>query len=117
ERSVTTRRDGAGRVVETTLADGSKITNDYTDGTRTITTTQTNHGPYVEQVVFDGLGLPGAVIKAGDTVTHEVHDIDGRVLTTTQVGGLRQDFTYDRSEEHTSELQSLRHLVCRLLLE
>src|SRR5262245_11655975 len=23
---------------------------------------------------------------------------------------------YDRSEEHTSELQSLRHLVCRLLL-
>src|SRR5205814_10579080 len=28
-------------------------------------------------------------------------------------GELRQD----RSEEHTSELQSLRHLVCRLLLE
>src|SRR5437899_5123279 len=25
--------------------------------------------------------------------------------------------TDDRSEEHTSELQSLRHLVCRLLLE
>src|SRR5262245_62371929 len=25
--------------------------------------------------------------------------------------------TYPRSEEHTSELQSLRHLVCRLLLE
>src|SRR5205814_10014679 len=24
---------------------------------------------------------------------------------------------YERSEEHTSELQSLRHLVCRLLLE
>src|SRR5947199_2616140 len=24
---------------------------------------------------------------------------------------------YARSEEHTSELQSLRHLVCRLLLE
>src|SRR5262245_65048110 len=24
---------------------------------------------------------------------------------------------HDRSEEHTSELQSLRHLVCRLLLE
>src|ERR1035438_2136896 len=27
-----------------------------------------------------------------------------------------QDFNF-RSEEHTSELQSLRHLVCRLLLE
>src|ERR1035438_10717193 len=26
-------------------------------------------------------------------------------------------FSYIRSEEHTSELQSLRHLVCRLLLE
>src|SRR5205814_6516208 len=27
------------------------------------------------------------------------------------------DETVGRSEEHTSELQSLRHLVCRLLLE
>src|ERR1039458_986687 len=27
------------------------------------------------------------------------------------------DIPADRSEEHTSELQSLRHLVCRLLLE
>src|SRR5258705_6005672 len=26
-------------------------------------------------------------------------------------------FVIQRSEEHTSELQSLRHLVCRLLLE
>src|SRR5262245_64603845 len=27
------------------------------------------------------------------------------------------EFSSPRSEEHTSELQSLRHLVCRLLLE
>src|SRR5438045_6298896 len=27
------------------------------------------------------------------------------------------DIVVERSEEHTSELQSLRHLVCRLLLE
>src|SRR5438045_5642998 len=27
------------------------------------------------------------------------------------------DLKIERSEEHTSELQSLRHLVCRLLLE
>src|ERR1035441_5043932 len=27
------------------------------------------------------------------------------------------NIAYNRSEEHTSELQSLRHLVCRLLLE
>src|SRR5947199_7741590 len=30
---------------------------------------------------------------------------------------LRQLVRDSRSEEHTSELQSLRHLVCRLLLE
>src|SRR5439155_17065126 len=29
----------------------------------------------------------------------------------------RQDHDFDRSEEHTSELQSRGHLVCRLLLE
>src|SRR5438045_6889172 len=29
----------------------------------------------------------------------------------------RKRGTQSRSEEHTSELQSLRHLVCRLLLE
>src|SRR5947199_1149178 len=48
-----------------------------------------------------------------------------------QVGGVRKTITHfksacamqaayrglSRSEEHTSELQSLRHLVCRLLLE
>src|SRR5258705_8404989 len=31
--------------------------------------------------------------------------------------GLKIFSTVKRSEEHTSELQSLRHLVCRLLLE
>src|SRR5437899_7662819 len=36
-----------------------------------------------------------------------------------EIEGERQDLERqeDRSEEHTSELQSLRHLVCRLLLE
>src|SRR5258705_6456036 len=32
-------------------------------------------------------------------------------------GGLIGGLDWARSEEHTSELQSLRHLVCRLLLE
>src|SRR5262245_62580841 len=31
--------------------------------------------------------------------------------------GTLEDLLALRSEEHTSELQSLRHLVCRLLLE
>src|SRR2546429_1057923 len=34
-----------------------------------------------------------------------------------QVGGLRHRVAQQRSEEHTSELQSRLHLVCRLLLE
>src|SRR5258705_8688016 len=33
------------------------------------------------------------------------------------IGFLRTELPTIRSEEHTSELQSLRHLVCRLLLE
>src|SRR5687768_18007247 len=33
------------------------------------------------------------------------------------LGGLVVDHRADRSEEHTSELQSRLHLVCRLLLE
>src|SRR5262245_4321352 len=36
------------------------------------------------------------------------------VLFDTGNGALPREY---RSEEHTSELQSLRHLVCRLLLE
>src|SRR5262245_64924948 len=32
-------------------------------------------------------------------------------------GRARPSLAWRRSEEHTSELQSLRHLVCRLLLE
>src|SRR5438045_7714839 len=33
------------------------------------------------------------------------------------ISGCRRRSPSRRSEEHTSELQSLRHLVCRLLLE
>src|SRR5947199_7238393 len=46
-----------------------------------------------------------AVIGTGD---------EGSVL----IGAINPDYVkVVRSEEHTSELQSLRHLVCRLLLE
>src|SRR5262245_64241896 len=43
-----------------------------------------------------------------------VRDRDGTPSLTP--GAVAQEGA-DRSEEHTSELQSLRHLVCRLLLE
>src|SRR5438045_9714840 len=73
-----------------------------------------------------------------DTATTEIytlslHDalpISIRIRSHGEDAGLRQDaatlgtIQFDaaelrpgRSEEHTSELQSLRHLVCRLLLE
>src|SRR5262245_13037243 len=42
-------------------------------------------------------------------------DFPGRVARFTD--GHREIIIRWRSEEHTSELQSLRHLVCRLLLE
>src|SRR5262245_19014403 len=39
-------------------------------------------------------------------------------IDNVQVEGVSSDYVnFSRSEEHTSELQSLRHLVCRLLLE
>src|ERR1035441_3995426 len=38
------------------------------------------------------------------------------ILDSVFVVGALDDCDVNRSEEHTSELQSLRHLVCRLLL-
>src|SRR5205814_3598499 len=60
--------------------------------------TQAQHG------VDDGDADHGGLRNAR-TVTKSVPETD------------RADEWMDRSEEHTSELQSLRHLVCRLLLE
>src|SRR5262245_64805161 len=50
-------------------------------------------------------------------------EVNNDVMATAQLMGVatRQihvgTWIANRSEEHTSELQSLRHLVCRLLLE
>src|SRR5262245_26262834 len=38
-------------------------------------------------------------------------------MSLVEIGKSAEGRTMVRSEEHTSELQSLRHLVCRLLLE
>src|SRR5947208_6781043 len=40
-----------------------------------------------------------------------------RVITRAVLPAARSSSTISRSEEHTSELQSPDHLVCRLLLE
>src|SRR5437899_11612822 len=44
-------------------------------------------------------------------------DIKIMFITGFAAVALNADSNAPRSEEHTSELQSLRHLVCRLLLE
>src|SRR2546425_9696653 len=46
-------------------------------------------------------------------------EIDGQIAGRHLAGAGRQriERAHDRSEEHTSELQSLAYLVCRLLLE
>src|SRR5205814_10196431 len=54
--------------------------------------------------------------------TRTANEVPSGVATRCSEGASRgvckSSFQFDsRSEEHTSELQSLRHLVCRLLLE
>src|SRR5436853_3143435 len=45
-----------------------------------------------------------------------IHDGE-KYASALQYAPLPSEIVKRRSEEHTSELQSLRHLVCRLLLE
>src|SRR5262245_63229165 len=49
--------------------------------------------------------------KAGDQPGGHILEVE---LTMEELAAILGE---ERSEEHTSELQSLRHLVCRLLLE
>src|ERR1035441_10153615 len=63
---------------------------------------------YDGRVVFVRRGLPGEKARVRITDGSE----GDRFLLGDAVAVLEP-----RSEEHTSELQSLRHLVCRLLLE
>src|SRR5690554_6994201 len=60
--------------------------------------------------------------KDGLTLAKEIRKIDKHIpiifLTAkSQVQDVVEGFQTGRSEEHTSELQSRPHLVCRLLLE
>src|SRR5205814_6710638 len=60
----------------------------------------------------DGLVVKEAIVGEGPTMK--------RMMARARGSGsriLKRTSHIRRSEEHTSELQSLRHLVCRLLLE
>src|SRR2546425_9420812 len=50
----------------------------------------------------------------GETITMSTHE---SAVQAAHAHGAPQGFIRKRSEEHTSELQSLAYLVCRLLLE
>src|SRR2546422_6150073 len=63
--------------------------------------TETLRGRTVETIYFGG-GTPTTLSS-------------GQLLSILEA--CRRTFVVDRSEEHTSELQSRLHLVCRLLLE
>src|SRR5262245_63924524 len=63
--------------------------------------------PYT--TLFRSLERHGEELGARDAADHRLQLVGGDQR--------RVDRDARRSEEHTSELQSLRHLVCRLLLE
>src|SRR3712207_7259303 len=71
----------------------------------------TNHGGAVQGATVR-LGVGDAEGPIGDPVELLV-DLDAGSTTVLNDVGL----VMDRSEEHTSELQSRQYLVCRLLLE
>src|SRR2546425_6338671 len=65
-----------------------------------------------DRAIVDDAGHPGGVpahvhLEVADEVQREAHGMLGAAIEQTG----------PRSEEHTSELQSLAYLVCRLLLE
>src|SRR5690348_17894142 len=64
--------------------------------------------------LLDPLGVPvlvcGAEVRAPLAETREL-------AARARANGVEVEVHDDRSEEHTSELQSPVHLVCRLLLE
>src|ERR1039458_10729928 len=70
------------------------------------------------QAVFHGSGYRCEILANPNLTAYHLGREFGNPAqcnpTYFTVGSLIQ---YLRSEEHTSELQSLRHLVCRLLLE
>src|SRR2546422_2152899 len=79
----------------------------------------------------EGPGGPGAALaerlaaaaaEATAAMTAFAHDLERWLDTAGDEFALGEDdfnfhLHYERSEEHTSELQSRLHLVCRLLLE
>src|SRR5205814_5488006 len=71
--------------------------------------------PRTSPYAFSGLGEPGLKILAEIRKEFGLK-IVSEALDEANVDLVEKYADMIRSEEHTSELQSLRHLVCRLLL-
>src|SRR2546423_6103506 len=63
------------------------------------------------------VGDPQLLLAGDDLRSERLVDLDDVDVVDLHPGLLEQRLDEDRSEEHTSELQSLAYLVCRLLLE
>src|SRR5471030_3078193 len=95
---------------------------------------------FIAGAIITGLSLSRSAVEAwssampfsffffNDTATTEIYTLSLHDALPISFGDFGPDlfnrqafaaiqFIQSRSEEHTSELQSLRHLVCRLLLE
>src|SRR2546422_7258207 len=67
-------------------------------------------------LVFAGGGF-AAVFAGRNEIDYRVYMAPGLLGMVVMFGSLLAALSTVRSEEHTSELQSRLHLVCRLLLE
>src|SRR3712207_7003199 len=73
--------------------------------------------------LVDGLDVPveeiGYIVECSEEAIGDMNQRGGGNLAKSigEVVGLTGATGIDRSEEHTSELQSRQYLVCRLLLE
>src|SRR5438093_13189461 len=72
--------------------------------------------------LHDALPILARALRRQEVVPHRGVElvavaVVGRVVPFRGSNPVRKDRDFARSEEHTSELQSLTNLVCRLLLE
>src|ERR1039458_8438820 len=76
-------------------------------------------GTLVEQVIYipPAIELLSPLVEIVPLQLLAYYIAVRRGCDVDQPRNLAKSVTVERSEEHTSELQSLRHLVCRLLLE
>src|SRR5690625_6430477 len=84
----------------------------------------TGRAPFMFQDILRELDIHSYVSINGQYVVHEDKVVYENPLDKDQLEKLQSyavenehPIVYQRSEEHTSELQSRGHLVCRLLLE